>query len=200
MPNIFDPQQQSDNSASKLLFVLDRIAEVIRVQLWEKATSLKLTPLQIKTLLFLGGHQKDGLNNVSALAKEFQLSKPTVSETVRLLLKKSLVFKVKDPADGRAYYLELSDAGKKMVNEASTFSQPILDALNQLEGKQQTGLYKPLLDLLARFQKDGLIPPQRMCSNCQHFTQREGGAHCSLLKLQLKTADLRVDCPEFEQG
>jgi DNA-binding MarR family transcriptional regulator len=200
MPNIFDPQQQSDHPASKLLFAFDRIAEVIRVQLWEKATSLKLTPLQIKTLLFLEGHQKDGLNNVSALAKEFQLSKPTISETVRLLLKKSLVVKVKDPADGRAYYLELSAAGKKMVSNASTFSQPILGTLNQLESEQQTDLYKYLLDLLTLFQKGGLIPPQRMCSNCRHFTQHDGSAHCSLLKLRLETADLRVDCPEFEQA
>jgi len=199
MPNIFDPQQQSDNPASKLLFAFDRIAEVIRVQLWEKATSLKLTPLQIKALLFLEGHQKDGLNNVSALAKEFQLSKPTISETIRLLLKKSLVIKVKDPADGRAYYLELSAAGQRIVNEASTFSQPILSELNQLEAGQQAGLYEHLLDLLLRFQQRGLIPTQRMCSNCRHFIRHKGFPYCSLLALQLETADLRVNCPEFEQ-
>ena len=200
MPNIFDPHQQSDHPASKLLFAFDRIAEVTRVQFWEKATSLGLTPLQIKTLLFLEGHQKDGLNNVSALAREFQLSKPTISETIRLLLKKSLVIKVKDPADGRAYCLELSAAGKKVVSEASTFSQPILGVLNQVEEKEQASLYKHLLDLLSRFQQEGLIPIQRMCSNCQHFTRSDGLSYCSLLELQLKTIDLRVNCPEFEQA
>lgn len=197
MPNIFDPRHQANNPASKLLFALDRVAEVIRVQLWDKAKELQLTPLQIRVILFLAGHQQDGLNNVSALAKTFQLTKPTVSETIRLLLKKSLIIKVKDPADGRAFDLQLSAKGKAVVKEASTFSRPLEQALIKLAPEQQSGLYQHLFELLVGFQSAGLIPVQRMCTNCRHFTKRDEMPYCTFLDQALNVSDFRVDCPEF---
>ena len=55
----------------------------------------------------------NGSAGVKVLADEFQLDISTVSRQTASLEKKEFVFRVPDPADGRAYFLQITDLGKK---------------------------------------------------------------------------------------
>ena len=75
------------NLESKILNGLERLSEALKALLWEKAKTLGISPIQIQILLFVSNHQTD-ICNVSYLAKEFNLTKATISDSVNVLLKK----------------------------------------------------------------------------------------------------------------
>jgi len=197
MSNIFDPNHQANSMPAKILFAVERLGDVLAGQLWNIAKTRKLTPLQIKILLFLDGHNDERFCNVSALAKEFQLAKPTISETIRLLHDKGLIQKFKDPNDGRAYNIRLTNEGKQEAAVAATFSTQVSQSIEKLGKSSHDELYINLLLALKQLQLDGLVPPQRMCWNCKHFNDDHDVGFCSLLKVKLPAPALRIDCPEF---
>jgi len=88
--SIFDPQNQEGDLSGKIVIGLERISEVIKVLLWEKAKDLCLSPIQI--LIFVAYH-KSAYCNVSHLAKEFNITKATISDAIKTLLKKELILK-----------------------------------------------------------------------------------------------------------
>ncbi|MEL6143604.1 MAG: helix-turn-helix domain-containing protein, partial [Bacteroidota bacterium] len=116
MPDFFDPHLNQADVAAKTLVVFDRIAEVLRVQLWETAKQYGLTPLQIRTLQFIKHRAPDEVT-VSLLAETFQLTKPTVSETVRLLVKKQYVEKIRSQEDGRSFVLCVLPTGLRILDQ-----------------------------------------------------------------------------------
>ena len=63
---------------SKILNGLERLSEVLKSLLWEKAKIHGISPIQIQILLFVSNHHLD-ICNVSYLAKEFNVTKATIS-------------------------------------------------------------------------------------------------------------------------
>jgi DNA-binding MarR family transcriptional regulator len=198
---LFDPQFQSGHLESRILVALERLSEVFRVLLWEAAWPSGLTPLQLQILLFCDGHRPEWCR-VAGLAREFNLTRPTISDAVRALVGKGLLERVVDPADGRSHYLRLLPAGKDLALRSGAFAGPVWSALQQMEKGDQAQFYGSLLGLIDRLQQAGVISLSRMCFTCQHYRSGEGGHYCALLEKVLATADLRMDCPEhaFPQG
>ena len=83
----FNPAQQEKDISSKIVAGMERVSEVFKILLWEKAKLVGLSPIQIQILIFIAFHKRE-LCNVSHLAKEFNVTKPTVSDAVRILDKK----------------------------------------------------------------------------------------------------------------
>ena len=119
--SVFDPNQQTNDISSKIVAGLERISEVFKSLLWEKAKSNGLSPIQIQILIFINFH-KQKLCNVSHLAKEFNVTKPTISDAIKVLDKKGLITKDFSSADNRSYLIDLSSNGKKMVSETQDFA------------------------------------------------------------------------------
>ena len=91
----FNPDQQNNDLASKTVAALERISQVYRLLLWDHAKDLGLSPIQIQLLIFVG-HHKAALCNVSYLAKEFNVTKPTISDAVRVLFQKGTIEKTEN--------------------------------------------------------------------------------------------------------
>nr|WP_246543090.1 MarR family transcriptional regulator [Fusibacter paucivorans] len=53
---------------------------------------------------------------ISELSESLNLSKPTVTETIKKLQRCDLVHKRQCQADGRKYYIELTDKGEKLAH------------------------------------------------------------------------------------
>src|SRR5690606_14693713 len=98
----FNPEQQQKDISSKIVTGLERVSEVFKILLWEKAKLVGLRPIQIQILIFIA-HHKQHLCNISHLAKEFNVTKPTVSDAVRILDKKGFVIKDFSSSDSRSY-------------------------------------------------------------------------------------------------
>ena len=168
--SVFDLEHQGKNLDAKLVVALERISEVFRVALWEMGKQHKLSPLQIQLLIFLSFHDQ-GKRKVSYLAKEFHLSKPTISEAVRTLLKKELIYKETEAVDTRSYIIHLSTKGQQLVSEVSLFANGLKPTFQDWAMEEKASFYHKILQLIDSLQKNDFISIQRTCFRCPLFQQ-----------------------------
>ena len=194
----FDLDWQQNNLDSKIVVALERISEAFRVLLWEQSKSLGLSPIQIQIMIFCANHEAP-LCTISYLAKEFNMTKATISDSVRVLQEKKLVAKEPDETDKRSYIILVTEEGHSVVNEALSFSNKILGTVSKLSPLEKTNTFTSLLGIILRLQNDGVIQVQRMCLNCKFFERGLSGPHCTFLKTSLNDKELRIDCPEHQE-
>ena len=192
----FNPEHQNNNLSAKIVVGLERISEVFKVLLWDYAKEVQLSPIQIQMLLFLCYHN-DQLNTVSQLAKEFNITKPTVSDAVKVLIHKNLVSKEVAPADNRSFILRVTASGKKIVAQTEQFANPIQQQLIGLDKNDVDVFYKVLNRLIFNLNKTGVLSVQRICFGCRFYEQNESQHFCNYLDTILANQDIRLDCPEF---
>jgi DNA-binding MarR family transcriptional regulator len=77
----------------------------------------KIGSLDRSAYLLLRRIAMKGAVGVKVLAGEFQLDISTVSRQAAALEQKGFLYKIPDPADGRAYTFQITDIGKKELAE-----------------------------------------------------------------------------------
>ena len=195
--SVFDPNYQESSLESKIVVGLERLSSAFRALLWEHAKEIGLSPIQIQLLIFTAFHPSH-LCNVSHLAAEFNLTKPTISEAIRVLANKGLVSKQRSESDLRAFTIVLTQEGRQIVTATEDFSSPIHSLVSRLEVSQQEQLFSSLTQLISGLNRTGVLSVQRTCSNCRFFAQLENRFHCNLMQKELQAQDLRLDCNEFQ--
>jgi DNA-binding MarR family transcriptional regulator len=195
--NIFNTEFQEQSVASKAVVGLERISEAFRVLLWDHAKKNGLSPIQIQILIFLAYHKKT-LCTVSYLAIEFNLTKATVSDAVRVLDKKGYIVKDYSSEDSRSYSILLSEEGKKMVATTQTFANPIVEGFEGIEKSELDSFFKTLSTLIYKLNSKGILTIQRTCYGCKFYDKSGPKDYCKLIGKELSSADIRLDCPEFE--
>ena len=193
----FNPEQQEKDISSKIVAGLERVSEVFKKLLWEKAKLIGLSPIQIQILIFINFHKRD-LCNVSHLAKEFNVTKPTISDAIRVLHKKELIIKDYSSSDNRSYTIVLSEKGKEVVNETQGFSNPLKNQVDNFEQQEKESLFETLSTLIHKLNKNGILSVQRTCYGCKFYQKNDISHFCNLLNTQLQTTEIRIDCPDFE--
>lgn len=196
--SIFNPTNQESNISSKIVAGLERVSEAFKVLLWEKAKLLGLSPIQIQILIFVS-HHKSSICNVSHLAKEFNISKPTVSDAIRVLDQKGMITKDFSLADSRSYSIQLSAMGKKIVKQTENFANPLKSELENNEQTELETLFGTLSKLIYQLNQSEILTVQRTCYGCKFYTQTENSDYCSLLEKNLLNTEIRLDCAEYEQ-
>lgn len=181
----------------KIINGLERISEAFKKLLWEKAKVHGLSPIQIQILLFLAGH-RPALCNVSQLAKEFNLAKPTISDAVRALNAKGLVEKDHSSVDGRSYTLVATQKGKALMDELVTYTLPLEKQVKTLDEEKLSSLFSTLSELLYKLNQSGVLTVQRTCFGCRFYDRRKNSHYCNLLQMALHNEEIRLDCPEYE--
>ena len=197
--SIFNLVFQQEDLKSKIVVALERISEVFRALLWEHAKTIGLSPIQIQILIFTAYHQ-ESLRNVSYLAKEFNVTKPTISDAVRVLEKKGLISKHTAAYDHRRYSIALTEAGEAMVRETEHFAEPIKAQLQSFSADQLSTFHTQLIELIARLNRRGILSEQRTCHSCRYFQKSGQAAYCKLMQKPLLADDIRLDCPEFDSA
>lgn len=193
----FDPARQNHppDLDYKIVASLERLSGVFRQLLWQQATHTGLSPLQLQVLVFLRFHPPTQCT-VSYLAREYHVSRATISDAVKALAQKALISRHTAPADLRSHFLQLTPEGERLADQTSTFAAPLAPPVAGLPARQKLNLYLSLLQLLYQLQQAGTIPVQRMCFSCQHYGRRPGQHFCHLLNIPLEGPQLRLDCPE----
>ncbi len=157
-----------------------------------------MSPIQIQILIFLS-HHPNTINTPSYLAKEFNVTKATITDSVRVITEKGLVLKEAGAVDKRSYTLHLTTAGKKIARNTENFSQVLLQSLQDLPQKELDSMLSGLYETITSLNKRSIISVQRMCRNCRFFEEKRGSYYCKFLNQNLSSKELRIDCPEFEQ-
>lgn len=193
----FNLNEQNQKIESRIVVALERISEAFRVLLWNESKENSLSPIQIQILIFIHFHTLEKCK-VGYLADEFNMTKATISDSVRVLLAKELVRKETDHIDTRSYTLSLTEEGKKVAQKASFFASSIEQPIEKLTQEQKTKMLNGLLKLIYDLNKSGIITIQRMCFTCSFYNVENGIHYCNLLKKKLAESEIRVDCPEHE--
>jgi DNA-binding MarR family transcriptional regulator len=182
----------------KIIYGLERLSDAIKTLLWEQAKAHGISPIQIQILLFVSNHRSE-LCNVTHLAQEFNVTKPTVSDAVRVLHQKGYLEKDNSSADSRSYSLFVTEAGKKLIDRISGYLQPLENILHEYDQPQLAPLFHSITDLIYQLNQQGILQVQRTCFGCQFYVKQPEHHYCNLLQTQLKATDIRLDCPEYEE-
>lgn len=195
----FDLKYQNKNIDAKIIASLERIAQAFRVLLWNESKEFSLSPIQVQVLVFLL-HHSDEKRKVSYLAEEFNMTKATISETIKILEQKKLIKKEYERHDTRSYIIHLTTKGEEIAEKTSLFAKEILTPVEKLPFAEKENLLLSLLDIIRHLNQAGIITIQRMCFTCSYYQlQNNGQQHfCRLLNQKLADTELRIDCPEHK--
>ena len=193
----FNLSHQNQSTESKIVASLERISQVFRVLLWNESKEHSLSPIQIQVLIFLL-HHSDEKRKVTYLADEFNMTKATISDTIKTLEQKGLIKKEYEPQDSRSYIIQLRPAGKAMAEQTSMFTEQLQVPIDKLQSADKENLLLSLFNIIQHLNQTGVITIQRMCVTCAHYKKPDNGEphFCKLLNQNLATKDLRIDCPE----
>jgi DNA-binding MarR family transcriptional regulator len=195
----FDLEHQNSNIESKIIASLERLSQAFRVLLWNESKEFSLSPIQVQLLIFLLHHSGEK-RKVSYLAEEFNMTKATISETIKTLEQKLLIKKEYEQYDTRSYIIHLTEKGKDIAEETSLFSKQIQAPINKLHSSDKENLLLSLLDIIQYLNKTGIITIQRMCFTCHFYKSSDNGQEhfCGLLNTKLANTELRIDCAEHK--
>lgn len=192
----FNPDHHLHSLESKIIASLERLSQVFRVLLWKDAKEEGLSPIQLQILIHLM-FQSEDMMNVSFIAKAFNMTKATISDSIKVLEKKGFIHRESSPEDARSQKLFLTEKGKAVASRVSLFANPLLKPLGDLNQQQKEILYQSLLDLIYKLNQAGIIHPLKMCLSCS-FYKHENGHHCGLMQKNLTTFELQIDCREHK--
>lgn len=195
----FEIDYQNKNVDSRIVAALERIAQAFRVLLWNESKEYSLSPIQLQILIFLLHHSEEK-RKVSYLADEFNMTKATISDSVKLLEQKKYISKSYEPHDTRSYVIHLTAKGKEMAKQTSFFADEILAPITKLQSDDKENMLLSLMSVIQHLNKSGVITIQRMCKTCAHYSPARGAQphFCKLLNQDLAESELRIDCPEHE--
>lgn len=130
---------------------------------------------------------------VGFAAEELEVSEPTISDSLRALESKKLLYKAADVNDRRIKYLQLTAAGKKLANRFADIARLPLESLGTSALERLSGDLHSLVAVL--FEKS-LLQHARICLTCKYYSPPATNQPraCRLLQKQLETEDLQGDC------
>ena len=187
-----------DDLDGKLAGALERVGHALRVGLGERARAEGLTATQAQLLLRLVTAPPPR-RQVGALAAEFDVTQPTVSDAVAALRRKGLVRQGPAAADRRSRPIELTPRGARTAERLGSWQEPLAAALAETPFERREQALLLLLDVIGRLQSAGAISVARICTTCRYFRPEAhddpaAPHHCALLDAPLRRTQLRVDC------
>ncbi|MGK5683564.1 MarR family transcriptional regulator [Actinoplanes sp. URMC 104] len=185
----------------RLADAVERLGNGLRTLAQQSARGQGLSPLQQQIVLALR-RRPAARREVNALAAEFGITTPTMSDAVSTLERKQLLSR-SPGSDGRRRRLTLTERGREVARQLSSWDQPLLTAVGKLPEDDRVVLLHNLLRLIADLQRSGAISVARTCMTCRFFTPDRHADpaaphHCDLLQSPLPLAGLQTDCPEHE--
>lgn len=196
-----DHASASDPLVARLREGFDRIAFVLRADLWAAAGDGGLNPAQAQALSLLAGRPA-GLRP-KEIAAHLAVSAASVTDTLGALVRKGLVRRDPDPGDARAAIMRATREGRSLGEKIARSSSQVAAALAALPPAAQEELLLTQIALIRQLQTAGAVPLQRMCLSCRHFRpdahpRAARPHHCAFVNAAIGSRDLRLDCGEHE--
>jgi DNA-binding MarR family transcriptional regulator len=202
--SVFEPSSQHGDVNRKIVASLERLSQVFRILLRGEAQGRGLSPIQAQFLVHLLHHDA-AHRRVSQLAREFDLTRATVSDAVGSLEEKGLIHREPWPHDRRVATLCLTPTGEHTAWELAAWANVVEEHLTGRSPEEKEVVMRFLMGLIGSLQKAGTISVARMCVTCRFFRPdahpgESSPHHCALLEVPLSGSELRADCPEHERA
>ena len=104
-----------DEMISRMVHHADKI--ILKEQ-QEYLSTINVSQAQALFIIYLAYHEND-ITYQNMLEKSFGLTNPTVTASIKSLIKKDILYREKDPDDGRYYRLYLTAYGKTLVEDCA---------------------------------------------------------------------------------
>jgi len=161
----FDPVLRSDDEVLQIVYRLYQLTQLLNQIQQTAATSIGLTPLQGRCLLFLR-HSRTGACTIFYLTKELGVSQATVSGAVESLIKKGLLYKIPSAEDLRIKRLHLTGKGQEYCGQLQTWADPVINLLRAMQPADIGRLSKGLEGLTADLRYAELLTVPEVCCTC----------------------------------
>lgn len=189
---------------SKIAYLLERVSVVYKVLLWNLAKEQKLTPLQIQIMLFINNRITEECTP-SNISMDLQITKATLSDAVKTLIKKGLIKKISFHKDRRSALLILTHRGRNLVKRIEGIGDTLAAHIRDLNTQEKEYALLFLIRLINSLYYSGLIKIARICPTCKFFIKDtksgEDGLKarhiCSLTDTEITDTSINVNCPKY---
>lgn len=194
-----DLDDQNHTLETKLATGFVNIAVALRAMLWQECLAANISPIQGQILIFCQNHSPQ-LCRIGSLAREFSLTKPTISDAVKTLERKGLLTKHNDPEDLRSFDLILTEAGKEIAQQVAKFPDLLQTLLEEVPETRKAQLDLLLTQLTVQLKELGVLSGQRSCVACQHSIKQRSKKtyYCALYQSKMARAEIKLNCADFQ--
>jgi len=201
--SIFDPLYRQNNSGGQITRTLFSISQAVRNIFWDKSKVEHLTPVQIKTLLFINYTRKDAIT-VGNIAKNLSCAPATASGIIDSLEKKKLIVRSRESEDRRKVHLGLTRSGIKAMNLVEDIGTELEEIVSEFTEKEQKMLENLLLRITERLTDKGLIFNSDICTDCSYFSRDKflgdpKPHYCEQLHTLLSEDEICKECPHYKK-
>lgn len=201
--SIFDPLYRQNNLGGQITKTFFSIGEAVRNIFWDKSRIEHLTPVQIKTLLFINYTRKDEIT-VGNIAKNLSCTPATASGILNSLENKKLIVRTRDQNDRRKVHLILTKNGVHALELMEDIGDELEEIIAEFTHKEQEILENLLIRITERLSEKGLIYNSDVCADCSYFSRNRfiGDAkphYCEQLNTMLSEDDICKECPHYKK-
>ncbi|OHU84397.1 MULTISPECIES: MarR family winged helix-turn-helix transcriptional regulator [Pseudoalteromonas] len=176
---------------------VERLGDLLKVGARQAGAEHGLQPVHVEVLHYLSICNQYS-DTPMAVTEYLGLTKGTVSQTLKVLEKKSLLVKTIDENDKRITHLKLSVSGQQLV-AALLPTNLFIKACEQLSPEQQSDIDSSLKLLLSALLKANNLKTFGVCKTCRFNQQtNDGNYFCGLVKQPLSKGDVQLICREHE--
>ncbi|MBL4869975.1 MAG: MarR family transcriptional regulator [Robiginitomaculum sp.] len=173
----------------------ERLSEVLRVSTRRVGAKYGLQPVQIQVLRYLSLCNRFS-DTPMGVTEYLGLTKGTVSQTLKVLEKKSYITKRADALDKRLAHLKLTRAGKGLLSDIMP-PPSFKAACASLSDEQSAALGGGIEQLLLRFLQTNSMKTFGLCYTCRYNKKQDMGNYsCTLLNIDLSLDDTQLICRE----
>lgn len=177
---------------------LEKLFQAQRLLLWDIAKKEKLSPIQTQFLIYLAKYPPEYCK-VSQLAREFDLTKATVSDALNSLEVKGYVNRTKVENDKRSHIISLTRTGKQAESRIHGWQNILVSHVSKLPMERREQFILFLMELIQSLYRDGVISVARMCITCENFLPGDSGRHhCLLTDKYLNDSELSIGCADHK--
>jgi DNA-binding MarR family transcriptional regulator len=189
---------------STIISVLEKLSQVQRTLMWEMGKKEKLSPVQIQFLQYIHKHPEK-LCTVSQIARDFDLTKATVSDAISTLESKNMISKSVGEEDRRSYTLALTTEGKKTAKRIAKWSDLLRKQIETFPEDEKENVLRFLMELVKSLFDAGAINIPRLCILCGNFhrnaePESDRPHYCSFTGNYVSESELTAGCSTFKEN
>lgn len=195
---------RTDELAGRLAVGLLRLAAALDVATAGHASGQPHTMTEQQILLVLA--QSGEAYSVAQVASRLAMSTAAVVSALGRLREDGLIRMDPTPSyDPDQMSVSLTEHGRALPPPLLNWAGQLLGNLADAPDAEQERLLRLVVDRIAALQRGGRLPVAKMCLTCRFFQPyaHPGGSdphHCALVDAAFGHPQLRVHCPEQQQG
>ncbi len=184
-----------------IVAAIKKLSRVLRFLHQDVGRKHGLTPLQVEIVNYVHTSSEE-YSGIAHIARELDLTKPTVSDAVSTLERKHLVIKQRHVSDKRRSVIRTTKKGSELAAELQNWDNALQVQIERFSSPEKLSTKFFLLKLIAALQEAGTISFVRLCLTCSNLIRTSGSGtddflFCEFLGKPISDKELRINCNGF---